>query len=121
MMNVSVTPRAVFALLTLAVAQTIRAAIGFVPPLCGPNRGIGIMRFSQAVGQEPLPPRDETFDPISAAREVLHGLDVPEDANRYDKIGNTNGGIWRSRVFGFLPTTVRRGRKQSWNKKGRLK
>ncbi|CAM9611039.1 unnamed protein product [Ectocarpus sp. 6 AP-2014] len=106
MMNISVTPRAVLALLTLVVAQTFRAAIGFVPHFCGPNRGFGIPRSSQAVGQEPLPPKDETFNPFSGAREVLHGLDIPEDANRYDKVGNANGGIWRSRVFGFLPTTV---------------
>lgn len=121
-MNVNVTPRAVFALLALAVVAT-----AFVPPplatssslRCGPNapnpeRGMVQIRMSppshsssqQALRQDPLPPSDETSNPILAAREVLRGLDVPEDANRYDKIGKANGGIWRSRVLG-LPATVR--------------
>ncbi|CAN0199139.1 unnamed protein product [Ectocarpus fasciculatus] len=122
-------PPAAFALLALAVAQIFRAAAAFVPPPpatsspCGRNgpdlqeRGIELLQgravgsspqpsATQAVRQDPLPPKDETFNPILAAREVLRGLDVPEDANRYERIGKANGGIWRSKVLGLLPATV---------------
>lgn len=57
----------------------------------------------------PLPPSDETFDsPISALRELLAAPDLPEGADRYDRIGRETGGIWRSKRYGFVPCTVRR-------------
>ena len=55
----------------------------------------------------PLPPRDETFNPIQAVKELLAAPDVVEDAERFDRVGRLSGGIWRSIIIGFIPSTVR--------------
>eukprot|EP00903_Cladosiphon_okamuranus_P015049 g13922.t1 len=50
----------------------------------------------------PLPPRDETFNPLAALQELLMAPDVVD--GRYDRVGSLTGGTWRSIVF--LPVTV---------------
>lgn len=64
-------------------------------------------RAEEATSSCPLPPKDETFDsPMSALRELLAAPDIPEGADRYDRIGLETGGIWRSKRYGFVPVTV---------------
>lgn len=55
----------------------------------------------------PLPPKDETFTPLQAIKELLASPDVVEDAGRYDRVGRLTGGVWRSIIIGFIPSTVR--------------
>lgn len=53
----------------------------------------------------PLPPRDETFNPLATLRELLAAPNVPE--GRYDRVGSASGGTWRSIIIGIIPSTVR--------------
>lgn len=57
-------------------------------------------------GGRVLPPRDETFNPLAILRELEASPDVVDGAERYDRMGGADGGIWRSVVIGFLPCTV---------------
>ncbi|CAN0034904.1 unnamed protein product [Scytosiphon promiscuus] len=56
--------------------------------------------------EQQLPPKDETWSPFGALRELSASPDVPEDAERYDRVGGLSGGTWKSLVIGFLPSTV---------------
>lgn len=61
----------------------------------------------EAASSCPLPPKDETYDsPLSALRELRAAPDLPEGADRYDRIGLETGGVWRSKRYGFVPATV---------------
>lgn len=53
-----------------------------------------------------LPPQDGTFSPLAIVQEILAASEYPVGSQRYDRIGQETGGVWRSRVFGFLPCTV---------------
>lgn len=60
----------------------------------------------RAVGT--LPPGDETWSSVGAmVNELLTAPEYPEGTQRYDGIGRVTGGIWRSRVLGIVPSTVR--------------
>ncbi|CAM9562186.1 unnamed protein product [Ectocarpus sp. 12 AP-2014] len=102
---------------TTAVALALAAsrihflpgAFAFVTPAVG-----GTNRAAWAVAstpvqqqQDPLPPWDETSNLIATVHEMLAAPDAPEDTpNRFDGVGGSSGGIWRSRVYGLLPATV---------------
>ena len=56
----------------------------------------------------PLPPKDDTYErfPLAILREW--GL-IPrpvDGSGRYDRIGKTTGGIWRTKLLGLTPVTV---------------
>ena len=53
-------------------------------------------------------PKDDTFRPMGLLREVIAAPVPPADCNRFDGIGKETGGVWRSRVMGLLPSTVRK-------------
>lgn len=55
----------------------------------------------------PLPPKDETFSPRGSLVELLAAPVPPPSCGRFDGVGKITGGIWRSRVLGFMPSTVR--------------
>lgn len=57
----------------------------------------------------PLPPKDETFSPQGSLFELLEAPVPPQSCGRFDGVGKKTGGIWRSRVLGFMPSTVRSG------------
>ena len=92
--------------LGFAVAGTIASSVtAFVSPL---SRASGYratsslsrpeVKTSLAVALEPqenelpLPPRDETWNPLGAMRELLAAPDVVEDAARFDRVGRLTGG-----------------------------
>ena len=52
-------------------------------------------------------PKDNTFNPVGFLREVIAAPVPSTYGNRFDTIGKKTGGIWRSRVMGFPPSTVR--------------
>ena len=52
-------------------------------------------------------PKDDTFNPVGFVREVIAAPVPPANCNRFDGLGKKTGGIWRSRVMGFLPSMVR--------------
>lgn len=93
--------------------------VSFVPPpphvpsckaaaFSGPRFMAGIAADNPPQAEDlPLPPRDETFNPLARLREVLAAPSVPE--GRYDGIGSLSGGTWRSNILGFIPATVRIG------------
>ena len=55
-----------------------------------------------------LVPNDDTFRPVGFLRELTAAPVPPEDCKRFDGIGKKTGGVWRSRVMGLLPSTVRK-------------
>lgn len=55
----------------------------------------------------PQPPKDDTYSIRGRIREMRASGAVPRGVNRYDGIGKKTGGIWRSRLVGFVPSTVR--------------
>lgn len=97
--------------LVFAVARiTTSPATAFVsPPPSAPRfkTSFGAAADSPQEVDQPLPPRDETFNPFVTLRELVAAPDVVEDAGRYDGVGSLTGGAWRSLIFGFLPATVR--------------
>ncbi|CAM9217969.1 unnamed protein product [Ectocarpus sp. 8 AP-2014] len=97
--------------LALAAARIrfLPGAFAFVTPVVGgTNRATWAVASTRAQQQQdPLPPWDETSNPIATVREMLAAPDAPEGtANRFDGVGGSSGGIWRSRVYGLLPATV---------------
>ena len=62
-----------------------------------------------------LPPEDETFGPVARLKELVFAPSCPDDVERYDRIGALTGGIWRTWVFGFIPSTVSRLKPRSLN------
>lgn len=73
-----------------------------------PKRSIRLAKSASTTGlPDALPPQDDTFSPLSTVRELLAAPEYPAGSQRYDGIGQETGGIWRTRVFGFLPSTVR--------------
>ncbi|CAM9885429.1 unnamed protein product [Ectocarpus sp. 4 AP-2014] len=96
--------------LALAAARIhfLPGSFAFVTPAVGgSNRATWAVASTRAQQQDPLPPWEETSNPIATAREMLAAPDAPEDTpNRFDGVGGSSGGIWRSRVYGLLPATV---------------
>lgn len=112
---------------SLALAALVTASSAFVvtPFSAGPHAigyraqlstRVGCSKTRQSSSTVPipdeegnvLPPRDETFGPLAVIREALAAPGLPEGAKRFDRIGRETGGIWRSRILGFLPATVPR-------------
>lgn len=98
--------------LALAAARNhfLPGAFAFVTPAVGgSNRATWAVASTRAQQQEdPLPPWDETSNPIATVREMLAAPDALEDTpNRFDGVGGSSGRIWRTRVYGLLPATVR--------------
>lgn len=56
----------------------------------------------QQVARPPLPPKDETF----SFRGRIRALRLSTRRDKYDTIGKGTGGIWRSSIAGFMPSTV---------------
>lgn len=56
----------------------------------------------QQVARPPLPPKDETF----SFRGRIRALRLNTRRDKYDAIGKGTGGIWRSSIAGFMPSTV---------------
>ena len=53
-------------------------------------------------------PKDDTFRPVGSLRELFAAPVPPADCKRFDGIGKQTGGVWRSRVMGLVPSTVRK-------------
>lgn len=122
--------RAEVTLTTLLVALNCGAGVfSFVPPSCAEHvarpsqliigKSHGCKTQCSAVSKaaqdtsgsplpgNPLPPKDETFSPQGSLFELLAAPVPPPSCGRFDGVGKRTGGIWRSRVLGFMPSTVR--------------
>lgn len=64
---------------------------------------------SEITAQELLePPKDDTFTVRGALNEFRTSVEAsPQRARKFEVLGGKTGGIWRSRILGFLPATVR--------------
>lgn len=100
---------------TGVVAATAGAGVvAFVPLSTAPRAGCYGPEWSTPIATpassaglpDKLPPQDETFSPLAIVQEILAAPEYPVGSQRYDGIGQETGGVWRSRVFGFLPCTV---------------
>lgn len=116
-----------FPLLPLAAASSSSIAtfaVAFVPP--PPHAAAAAGRGAASSTRRPetclpvaadvdaadeerlLPPKDDTFGPLARLRDLKDVPNISAGADRYDRFGRPNGGIWRSIILGFLPATVRR-------------
>ena len=67
-----------------------------------------VASYGPPLGDLQSVPKDDTFCPMGFLREVIAAPVPPADCNRFDGIGKETGGVWRSRVMGLLPSTVRK-------------
>ena len=98
--------------LLLASSIFTARAVAFVHPPHGLFAGFRAALPRSATSDPPggeglLPPRDETFNPLAVLRELNAAPDVLPGSERYDRVGRLSGGIWKSLVIGFIPSTVR--------------
>ena len=74
--------------------------------MCSPKTAVAA--YGSPLNGSRLVPKDDTFRPVGFLRELTAAPVPPEDCKRFDGIGKKTGGVWRSRVMGLLPSTVRK-------------
>lgn len=67
-----------------------------------------VSSYGSPVNEPHLVPKDGTFHPVGSLQEFIAAPVPPADCKRFDGIGKKTGGVWRSRVMGLVPSTVRK-------------